>query len=363
MVDTHRVFNFSAGPAMIPTEVLAQVQVELLSWRESGMSVMEISHRSADYIEVAETAEADLRELLDIPANYKVLFLQGGATSQFAMVPLNLLGGSNSADYADTGIWSQKAIKEANRYTSVNICTSASVNHYKSVPEFGDWQISKRAAYLHITPNETIGGLEFTGLPESGDIPIVADMSSTILSRPINVNQYGVIYAGAQKNIGPAGLTLVIIRDDLLDRVSHECPHMFCYKAHVDTGSMLNTPPTFAWYLSGLVFKWLKSQGGLTKMAEINARKARKLYQAIDESEFYQNDIGIEFRSMMNVPFTLKQPELDARFLNQAEHAGLTNLRGHRSAGGMRASIYNAMPEEGVDALVEFMHDYAASHA
>lgn len=363
MSEVSRVFNFSAGPAMIPTEVLSQAQNELLDWHGCGMSVMEISHRGADYTEVAQGIEADLRDLLAIPANYKVLFMQGGASSQFSMVPMNLLGQSKQADYADTGIWSAKAIKEAERYTQVNVCASSKASNYKSVPPMSDWQISKDSAYVHITPNETIGGLEFYDLPETGDIPIVADMSSTILSRPIDVNRYGLIYAGAQKNIGPAGLTLVIVREDLLDRALDICPSMYSYRKTADQHSMLNTPPTFTWYLSGLVFQWIKRQGGLDHFADVNARKAEKLYQAIDQSDFYQNDIEHSFRSWMNIPFTLKRNELDKLFLEQAAEAGLTNLKGHRSAGGMRASIYNAMPEAGVDALVDFMGEFAEREA
>jgi len=362
MSDNSRVFNFSAGPAMIPTEVLKQAQTELLDWHSSGMSIMEISHRGADFTEVAQRAESDLRELLSIPDNYKVLFMQGGASAQFAMAPLNLLGSATQADYANTGIWSQKAIKEAQRYTSVNICADAESNGFTSVPAMSDWQISNNSAYIHITPNETIGGLEYYDLPDI-DIPIVADMSSTILSRPIDISRYGLIYAGAQKNIGPAGITLVIVRDDLLDRANVECPSILNYRKTADEKSMLNTPPTFAWYLSGLVFEWLKRQGGLTKIADINQSKANKLYATIDQNEFYQNIIDPAYRSWMNVPFTLKRSELDTLFLQQADEAGLSNLKGHRFSGGMRASIYNAMPEAGVDALVDFMQAFAASQA
>ena len=362
MNNTSRAFNFSAGPAMIPTEVLEQAQRELLDWHSSGMSIMEISHRGADFTEVARRAESDLRELLSIPDNYKVLFMQGGASGQFAMVPLNLLGPANQADYANTGIWSEKAIKEAQRYTSVNICASAESNGFTSVPDLSDWRISRSSAYLHITPNETIGGLEYYDLPEV-DIPVVADMSSTILSRPIDISRYGLIYAGAQKNIGPAGITLVIIRDDLLDRTSMECPSIMSYRKTADENSMLNTPPTFAWYLSGLVFQWLKRQGGLKNIAEINQRKASKLYAVIDENDFYRNTIDPAYRSWMNVPFTLRRPELDDLFLQEAGEAGLSNLKGHRFTGGMRASIYNAMPEAGVDALVDFMQDFASVRA
>lgn len=357
-----RVYNFCAGPAMMPTEVLAQAQSELLDWHGSGMSVMELSHRGKEYTAVAQAAEADLRDLLSIPDNYRVLFMQGGASSQFEMVPLNLLDSCTRADYADTGIWSQKAIERAGPYTSVNICASAKANDYRSVPEFSEWQLSEDSAYLHITPNETIGGLEFDALPEA-TVPIVADMSSTILSRPVDVSRYGVIYAGAQKNIGPAGLTLVIIRDDLLGKASSHCPILYNYQAVAEQHSMLNTPPTFAWYLSGLVFLWIKRQGGLAAMAEINRRKADKLYRIIDQSDFYQNSIEPSYRSLMNVPFTLKNPELDNAFLDKADAVGLTNLKGHRSTGGMRASIYNAMPESGVDALVEFMQNFEATQA
>ncbi|MDH5354828.1 MAG: 3-phosphoserine/phosphohydroxythreonine transaminase [Gammaproteobacteria bacterium] len=363
MSEVSRVYNFSAGPATIPTEVLAQAQAELLDWHGCGMSVMEISHRGAGYTEVAQRIEADLRELLSVPDHYRVLFMQGGASSQFSMVPLNLLGQKQQADYCDTGIWSAKAIREAGRYTRVNVCASSKSAHYKSVPRMSDWQLSSDSAYVHITPNETIGGLEFYDLPETGDIPIVADMSSTILSRPIDVSRYGVIYAGAQKNIGPAGLTLIIVREDLLDQALDICPSMYSYRKTADQHSMLNTPPTFAWYLSGLVFQWIKRQGGLTHFAEVNAHKAKKLYQAIDQSDFYHNDIEQAFRSWMNIPFTLKRSELDNLFLEQAAEAGLTNLQGHRLTGGMRASIYNAMPEAGVDELISFMLDFAEREA
>jgi len=362
MSEAQRVFNFSAGPAMIPTEVLEQAQNELLDWHSSGMSIMEISHRGADFTEVAERAEADLRDLLAVPDHYKVLFMQGGASGQFSTVPLNLLGNAKQANYVDTGIWSKKAIKEAQRYTSVNICASAGTSDYKSVPGVSDWQLSANSAYIHITPNETIGGLEYYNLPDT-DMPIVADMSSTILSRPIDINRYGVIYAGAQKNIGPAGITLVIIREDLLDRASESCPSTLSYRKTADEHSMLNTPPTFAWYLSGLVFQWLKRQGGLASFAEVNASKAQKLYQAIDKSDFYLNSIDPRYRSWMNIPFALKKPELDRLFLQQADETGLTNLKGHRLSGGMRASIYNAMPVAGVDALIQFMHDFASREA
>ncbi len=357
-----RVFNFSAGPAMLPTEVIEQAQQELPDWRGSGMSVMEMSHRGKEFMSIAEQAEQDLRQLLAIPDNYKVLFLQGGASQQFAMVPLNLMGRTGQADYANTGAWSKKAIAEGKRYGQVHVCASSEADGFHSVPDFADWELSKDAAYVHITPNETIGGVEYPGLPDTGDVPIVADMSSTILSRPIDVSRYGIIYAGAQKNVGPAGLTLVIIREDLIGHADDSVPAMLNYKTHADAGSMYNTPPTYAWYLAGLVFQWILKKGGLEAMAEINRRKADKLYAAIDGSGFYANPVKPENRSWMNVPFTLKDPQLDPVFLEGAKARGLTTLKGHRSVGGMRASIYNAMPEEGVDALIEFMQEFAAEH-
>ena len=356
-----RVFNFSAGPAALPEAVLEKAQRELLDWHGSGMSVMEMSHRGKEFMSIAARVESDLRELMQIPANYKVLFLQGGASSQFAMVPMNLLGDRTSADYINTGAWSKKAIAEANRFCDVNVIASTQENNFSSAPEAGELKISPEAAYVHYTPNETIGGVEFDYIPETGDIPLVADMSSTILSRPIDVEKFGVIYAGAQKNIGPAGLTLVIIRDDLINQdLPESVPSMFRYATHAENGSMYNTPPTFGWYLAGLVFEWLKELGGLEAMAEINQRKAKLLYDTIDNSVFYENPVEPRNRSWMNVPFTLINPELDAAFLAEATQAGLTTLKGHRSVGGMRASIYNAMPEEGVKALVDFMEAFAS---
>ncbi len=357
-----RVFNFSAGPAMLPTEVMEQAQQEMLDWHGSGMSVMEMSHRGKEFIEIATTAEQDLRDLLAIPDDYRVLFLQGGASQQFAMVPMNLMGRTGKADYANTGAWSKKAIAEAKRFGEVNICASSEDDGFHSIPDFSDWRLSADAAYVHITPNETIGGVEFNGLPDTGDVPLVADMSSTLLSRPINVRDYGIIYAGAQKNIGPAGLTIVIIRDDLIGDATDDCPAMLNYATHAKAGSMANTPPTYSWYLAGLVFKYLKSMGGLEMMAQINERKADKLYAAIDDSDFYSNPVAVNNRSWMNVPFILKNADLDSEFLAGAKAAGLVTLKGHRSVGGMRASIYNAMPEAGVDALIEFMNDFAAKH-
>ncbi len=353
-----RVYNFSAGPAVLPAEVLKRAGEELQDWHGTGMSVMEMSHRGKAFMSIAEQAEADLRELMGIPGNYKVLFLQGGASSQFAMVPLNLLRGRKSADYINTGAWSKKAIAEAKRYCEVNVAASSEADNFTSVPPQDSWKLNADAAYVHYTPNETIGGVEFGWIPDTGDVPLVADMSSTILSRPIDVSRYGVIYAGAQKNIGPAGLTVVIVRDDLIGSVMDGAPTMFDYKTHADAGSMYNTPPTYGWYLAGLVFQWLKEKGGLAAMAGINERKADKLYAAIDGSDFYANPVKPACRSWMNVPFTLADPALDKLFLEEAAKAGLVTLKGHRSVGGMRASIYNAMPEEGVDALIAFMADF-----
>jgi phosphoserine aminotransferase len=353
-----RVFNFSAGPAALPEEVLKQAQEEMLDCRGSGMSVMEMSHRGKEFSGIAAQAETDLRELMAIPDNYKVLFLQGGASSQFTAIPMNLLRGSQGADYICTGSWSKKAISEAKRYCEVNIAATTEESSFTTTPDQNNLQLSSEAAYVHYTPNETIQGVEFPYVPDTGDIPLVADMSSNILSRPVEVSKFGMIYAGAQKNIGPAGLTVVIIREELLGDVVPSTPTMFNYATMADAGSMYNTPPTYGWYLAGLVFQWLKKKGGLQGMAEINERKAGKLYAAIDASGFYKNPVEMKSRSWMNVPFTLADAELDASFLEEAKKAGLVTLKGHRSVGGMRASIYNAMPEEGVDALIEFMADF-----
>jgi len=354
-----RVYNFSAGPAMLPEEVLEQARQEMLDWQGSGMSVMEMSHRGKEFTAISQQAEADLRELLAVPENYKVLFLQGGASSQFAMVPLNLLRGRPSADYVNTGAWSKKAIAEAKKYATVKVAGTTQAGEVAAVPEQTALQLDPAAAYVHYTPNETIGGIEFPYIPETGAVPLVADMSSTLLSRPLDVSRFGLIYAGAQKNIGPAGLCLVIIREDLIGQCAPDAPTMFDYKIHAENDSMYNTPPTYSWYLAGLVFQWLKKNGGLTAMAEVNWRKAEKLYAAIDGSDFYRNPVAPTSRSWMNVPFTLANQELDATFLAEAKKAGLTTLKGHRSVGGMRASIYNAMPEAGVDALTSFMADFA----
>ncbi len=354
-----RAFNFSAGPATLPTQVLEQAQADLLDWQGCGMSVMEMSHRSKEFKSIAEQAEADLRELLNIPNNYKVLFLQGGASSQFAMVPMNLLRGGNEADYFNTGLWSKKAIAQAKKYCQVNVAVDSEPNKFTTVSDPNTWQLNPRAAYVHYTPNETINGLEFHTIPEVGNKLLVADMSSTILSRPLDISKYALIYAGAQKNIGPAGLTLVIIREDLAGDAMPHTPTMLTYKTHIDSGSMYNTPPTYAWYIAGLVFKWLKELGGLDEMGKRNQRKADMLYAAIDNSEFYNNPVDPTYRSWMNVPFTLTNPELDKPFLAGAKEAGLLTLAGHRSVGGMRASIYNAMPEEGIQTLIDFMNDFA----
>jgi phosphoserine aminotransferase len=357
-----RVFNFSAGPAMLPQAVIEKAQQELLEWNGSGMSVMEMSHRGKEYMSIAEKAEADLREVMNIPANYKVLFLQGGASSQFAMVPMNLLRGGSKADYLLTGDWSKKSISEAKRYCQVNLAADTSEGNFTRAPAQSELKLSADAAYVHYCPNETIRGVEFPYIPEVGDKPLVADMSSNILSREIDVSRFGVIYAGAQKNIAPAGLTLVIVREDLIGEVIAGTPTMFDYKIHADNDSMYNTPTTYSWYIAGLVFEWIKEQGGLAKIAEVNARKAAKLYAAIDGSDFYANPVEVAARSWMNVPFTLANAELDAPFLAGAKERGLVTLKGHRSVGGMRASIYNAMPEEGVDALVAFMAEFAKQH-
>jgi len=357
-----RKFNFSAGPAMLPTAVIERALAEMLDWNGSGMSVMEMSHRGKEYMSIAAKAEADLREVMGIPDNYKVLFLQGGASSQFAAIPLNLLGDKDSADYLNTGMWSKKAIAEAKRYCKVNVAADTSGDGFTSVPTQAELKLDPNAAYVHYTPNETIGGVEFDYIPETNGVPLVADLSSTILSRPIDVSKFGMIYAGAQKNIGPAGLTIVIIRDDLLGKASAICPTMFNYATHAENDSMYNTPATYSWYVAGLVFEWIKEQGGLEGMAKVNKRKADKLYAAIDATDFYGSPVALNGRSWMNVPFTLADAELDAAFLKGASEKGLVTLKGHRSVGGMRASIYNAMPEEGVDALVAYMHEFASNN-
>jgi phosphoserine aminotransferase len=356
-----RAFNFSAGPAALPLEVMEQARGEFLEWQD-GMSVMEVSHRGKAFMEVAARAETDLRELLTIPEHYKVLFLQGGATAQFSLVPLNLTKPADTVDFINTGHWSDKAVGEAARYCKVHVVADAGAP-YARVPAQEELRFSDRPAYVHYTPNETIGGVEFAYLPDTGGRTLVADMSSTILSRPLDVARFGLLYAGAQKNIGPSGLTLVIVREDLLGRARAETPRVFDYAAVAANQSMLNTPPTFAWYMAGLVFKWLKGLGGLAAMGERNRIKARTLYAAIDGSGFYRNHVAPDARSWMNVTFTLRDPALDPLFLSAADAAGLHGLKGHRVAGGMRASLYNAMPLAGVERLIAFMRDFEQRHA
>ena len=358
-----RIFNFSAGPAALPQAVLEQARDELVNWHGCGMSVMEMSHRGKEYMAIQAEAEADLRELMGIPANYKVLFLQGGASTQFAMVPMNLLRGRASADYLNTGEWSKKAIKEAKKYGAVNVVASSEDKNFTYAPTQDAWKLDPNAAYVHFTPNETIGGVEIFWMPETGSVPLVADMSSNILSRPIDVTKYGLIYAGAQKNIGPAGLTIVIVRDDLLGETIKGTPTMFDYKIHGDNDSMYNTPPTYAIYIAGLVFKQLKAKGGIAAMEATNRAKAKLLYDALDASSFFNSPVARENRSLMNIPFTLKDAALDEEFLKGAKARGMVQLKGHRSVGGMRASIYNAMPIEGVQALVDWMNEFEKLHA
>ena len=358
-----RIFNFSAGPATLPLEVLETARDELTNWHGSGMSVMEISHRGKEYMSIHAEAEADLRTLLGIPANYKVLFLQGGATAQFAMVPMNLLRGKAAADYLNTGEWSKKAIKEAKKFGQVNIVASSEDKNFSYAPAFSTWTLDPNAAYVHTTSNETIGAVEIFDTPDTGNVPLVADMSSNILSRPIDVSKYGLIYAGAQKNIGPAGVTVVIVREDLLGQTVPGTPTVFDYKVQAEAESMYNTPPTYGIYIAGLVFKHLLAKGGLVAMEARNRAKAKLIYDLLDASSLYQSPVALENRSLMNIPFTLKDAALDEDFLKQAKAAGLVQLKGHKSVGGMRASIYNAMPLEGVQKLVELMRDFEKQHA
>ena len=353
-----RAYNFCAGPAALPEAVLEKAQAEILDYQGRGLSVMEMSHRSDEVVAIAEKAEQDLRQLMSIPSDYKVLFLQGGASTQFAMVPMNLSANNHVADYVNTGQWSSKAIKEAQHFCNVNVVATSEGDNFTSVPAFDSWRLSSNADYLHYCPNETIGGVEFDFIPEV-DVPLVADFSSSILSEPLDVNKFDLIYAGAQKNIGPAGLTVVIVREGLLGNAIPATPTMLDYKVHADADSMYNTPPTYAWYLAGLVFEWLNEQGGLKAIGKLNKAKSDKLYQYIDNSGFYANPVAVNNRSRMNVPFTLADAALDKQFLKEAEERQLLNLKGHRSVGGMRASIYNAVPMEAVDALIEFMKDFA----
>ena len=357
-----RVFNFSAGPATLPEEVLKQAAAEMLDWQGSGQSVMEMSHRGKEYMSIHAQAEADLRELLAIPSNYKVLFLQGGATLQFEMIPINLLRGKAAADYVNTGEWAKKAIKEAKPFCQANIIASAEDKNFSYAPAQSTWKTSKDAAYVHYTANETIGGVEFHWVPDTGDIPLVCDMSSNILSKPVDIAKYGLIYAGAQKNIGPAGLTIVIVRDDLIGHAVPTPPAMLDYKTHVENDSMFNTPPTYGIYIAGLVFQWLKKRGGLAAIEKKNIEKADLLYDFLDKSSYFKNPVRKEDRSRMNVPFTLKDEAHDEEFIKGAKARGMIQLKGHRSVGGMRASIYNAMPIAGVQMLVQYMREFEAQH-
>ncbi|MEO5732927.1 MAG: 3-phosphoserine/phosphohydroxythreonine transaminase [Rubrivivax sp.] len=357
-----RIHNFSAGPAALPEPVLRRAAEEMLDWHGSGMSVMEMSHRGKEFIGIAEQAEALLRELLAIPAGYKVLFMQGGAIAENAIVPMNLLRGKRSIDFIDTGEWSKKSIKEAQRYAAVNVAATAKESGYTTIPPRADWRLDPDAAYVHICSNETIGGVEYPDPPDVGSVPLVADMSSSILSRPVDVSRYGVIYGGAQKNIGPAGLTLVIVRKDLLGQALPITPSAFDWKTVADNDSMYNTPPTYAIYIAGLVFQWIKDQGGLAGMEARNRKKADLLYDFLDGSRFFSSPVAREVRSLMNVPFKLADEKLDAVFLKGAEAAGMVQLKGHRSVGGMRASIYNAMPIDGVQALVSYMQAFEREH-
>ncbi len=358
-----RVFNFSAGPAALPLEVLQQAQAELVNWHGSGMSVMEMSHRGKEYMSIQADAEADLRELMGIPSNYKVLFVQGGASLQFAMVPMNLLRGKASADYLNTGEWSKKAIKEAKKYGAVNVIASSEDKNFSYAPAQSAWKLDPNAAYVHITQNETIGGVEIFDNVDTGSVPLVSDMSSNILSRPMDVSKFGLIYAGAQKNIGPAGLTIVIVREDLLGQTVAGTPTMMDYQIQAENDSMYNTPPTYAIYIAGLVFKMLKAKGGLAAMEKLNRAKAKIIYDVLDASSFYGSPVARENRSLMNIPFTLKDAALDDEFLKGAKERGMIQLKGHRSVGGMRASIYNAMPIEGVQALADYMKEFEKAKA
>ncbi|MEO7062757.1 MAG: 3-phosphoserine/phosphohydroxythreonine transaminase [Dokdonella sp.] len=358
-----RAYNFSAGPAALPVDVLRQAQAELLEWGGAHASVMEVSHRGKDFIAMAEESERDLRELLGVPTNYKILFLQGGATQHFAQIPMNFARRDQSVDYVLSGDWSEKAAKEAKSLTNVRIAASSAASNYDRITPRASWDLDPNAAYVHIAANETIRGVEFHEVPETGAVALIGDVSSTILSRPLDVSKYAVLYAGAQKNIGPSGFVVMIVRDDLLERCPNDIPRIFNYAEHAAQDSMLNTPNTWGWYLAGLTFKWVKAQGGLAAMGERNRAKAELLYGYIDSSDYYRNPVEKSSRSWMNVPFVLPRDDLDAAFLKEADAAGLLALKGHRAVGGMRASIYNAMPIEGVQALVDFMRDFAQRNA
>lgn len=357
-ITARRIYNFGAGPAMLPVEVMQQARAEFTDWHGKGISVMEMSHRSDDFISIAEQAERDLRELLLIPGHYKVLFLQGGATSQFAMAPLNLLRDKKTADYLHTGLWSGKAIKEARRFCEVNIALSSENNGFTSIPPADSWHLNPDAAYVYYTDNETVHGVEFHNFPETGHVLLVSDMTSNLLSRPVDFSHYGMVFAGAQKNLGPAGLVVVIIREDLIGHAASNVPSMYDYAVHLREHSMFNTPPTYSWYMAGLVLNWVRQQGGVKEMERRAGQKSGKLYRFIDNSDFYHNPVAKDCRSRMNIPFTLADDTLDSRFIAGANSNGLLALAGHRAVGGMRASIYNAMPEEGVDVLIDFMSSF-----
>ena len=357
-----RVFNFSAGPAALPEPVLRQAAEEMLDWHGSGMSVMEMSHRGPEFMGIAERAFSDLRELLAVPDTHRILFMQGGAIAENAIVPMNLLRGRASIDFVDTGEWSRRSIQEARRYAHVNVAASGEASGYTAIPARDTWRLDPQAAYVHICSNETIGGVQFPAMPDVGEVPLVVDMSSDILSRPVDVSRFGLIYAGAQKNIGPAGLTIVIVREDLLGQAHPACPSAFDFRLVAEAGSMYNTPPTYSIYIAGLVFQWLKAQGGLSAMQARNEEKAALLYDFLDSSAFYSSPVERSCRSRMNVPFRLRDPSLDAAFLAGAQARDLVQLKGHRLVGGMRASIYNAMPIEGVRALVAWMREFEQAH-
>jgi phosphoserine aminotransferase len=358
----NKVYNFAPGPAMLPAAVMEKAQQEFLDYHGTGISVVEMSHRSREFSEIAEASERDLRALLAIPDNFKIMFLQGGATSQFAMVPMNLLAGGKTGDYLHTGIWSGKGITEAKRHGKVHVAASSKADNFMHIPDQGCWQLSDNPAYLYYCANETIGGVEFQWVPDAGDIPLVSDMTSNFLSRPFDVSRFGVIIAGAQKNLGPAGLVVVIVREDLIAEPSEHLPSLYDYAVMAESGSMYNTPSTFGWYMAGLVFKWIKEQGGVEAMERNSIARSGKLYNAIDSSDFYNNPVAPEFRSRMNIPFTLADDALNGAFLEEAKAVNLVELKGHRSVGGMRASMYNAMPQEGCDTLVEFMQEFARRH-
>ncbi len=357
-----RIYNFSAGPSTLPESVLEKAQQDMLDWQGTGMSVMEMSHRGKQFMAIAEALQQDLRGLMDIPDNYKIALLQGGATAQFSFIPQNLLNGKSKACYVNTGAWSTKAIKDAGRYCQVQIAATSEESAFTTIPALAEWNIDPQAAYLHYTSNETIHGVEFSEIPLVGDLLLVSDMSSNILSRPVDVSKFGLIYAGTQKNMGPAGVTIVIIREDLLGYAEASVPPVFNYQQQINNDSMLNTPATYNWYLVGLVLQWIKQQGGIEAIEQKNINKAAKLYQAIDQSTLYSNPVDSRYRSRMNIPFVLADSALDKEFLSLAEENGFSSLKGHRSVGGMRASIYNAMPEAGVDALIDFMAEFERTH-